>query len=125
VDARRSGKNEQEKISIYDQILALYSNDVEAIAYKAGVLLDIGEKKWALSLDDQAICNDLEHSFAYWQRACAKAELGMLDDAVNDIEISLRLSKALREELTTEKAFANLNGSSRCNALVKTMPETA
>lgn len=118
-------KNEQEKINIYDQILSLHPDDVEAIAYKAGVLLDIGEKKWALSLADQAIGNDPEYSFAYWQRACSKAELGMLDDAVDDIEIALRLSEALREKLTTEKSFLNLKGSSRYDALVKTMPVTS
>ncbi len=90
-------KNEQEKISIYDQILEIHPGDVEAIAYKAGVLLDIGEKKWALSLADQAIEKDPEYSFAYWQRACSKAELGLIDDAVDDIAIALRLSEALRE----------------------------
>lgn len=115
-------KSDQEKISIYDQILALNPDDVEAISYKADVLLDIGEKKWALSLADQAIEKDPEYSFAYWQRACSKAELGLLDDSVDDIEIAIRLSEALREQLETEKSFFSLKGNDRYDALVDTIP---
>jgi len=115
-------KSDQEKVSTYDQILALNPDDVEAISYKADVLLDIGEKKWALSLADQAIEKDPEYSFAYWQRACSKAELGMLDDAVDDIEIAIRLSEALREQLETEKSFFSLKGNERYDTLVDTIP---
>jgi tetratricopeptide (TPR) repeat protein len=117
-------KNEREKISLYDQILELNPDDVEAIAYKADVLLDTGEKKWALSLADQAIDKDPEYSFAYWQRACSKAELGLFDDAVDDIEIAIRLSESLRDHLATEKSFDGLRGNERFDALIASLPVT-
>ncbi|WP_051305392.1 tetratricopeptide repeat protein [Desulfogranum mediterraneum] len=112
-------KSEQEKINIYDQILELRPDDVEVLTYKADALLEIGEKKWALSLADQAIEKDKEYSFAYWQRACAKAEIGQIEDAIDDIEIAVRLADALQEEIAEEKSFVNLQGNQRFSRLLK------
>lgn len=103
-------KSEQEKVKIYDKILEIKKNDIEALTYKADSLLDLGEVKWALSLADQAVEQDESYALAYWQRACAKVELGRLDEAVEDIRAATGLSEALREEVSTEDSFEKLKG---------------
>ncbi|CAH0535268.1 hypothetical protein VST7929_02899 [Vibrio stylophorae] len=103
----RSGleKSEQEKIKLYDQILEVSKNDVEALTYKADVLLDINEEKWALSLANQALEQDSEYALAYWQRACAQSKLGQYEQAIDDIIRALELSESLREEVSNEAYF--------------------
>ena len=102
-------KNVQERITIYDQILELKPGDVDALAYKADTLLDIGERKWALSLTNQAIEKDPEYSMAYWQRACAHAALGHEGDAINDIMRAIEITPSLKKDLATESFFSDLN----------------
>lgn len=106
----RSGleKSEHEKIQIYDQILEVKPNDVEALTYKADTLLDLNEDSWALSLVNQALENDSEYAMAYWQKACAEAKLENYSEAITNIQKALELSKALQEELLTESYFENL-----------------
>lgn len=102
--------NNQEKVAILDQILEIKPNDVEALTYKADALLDLGEVKWALALSDQAIQQDHEYALAYWQRACANAELGRTDEAILDIEKSVELSESFRVEIRNEAHFEKLKG---------------
>ncbi len=102
-------KSDQEKIKIYDHILQLKPGDIEALTYKADVLLDMGEKKWALSLADQAIERDREYALAYWQRACAKAELDLTDEAMEDLRTAINLSEHLKSEVAGEKYFKKLS----------------
>jgi len=78
-------KSDQENINIYDNILEINPNDTEVLTYKADVLLDLGETKWALSLSNQAIEHDNSYALAYWQRACAKAMLDQESDALASI----------------------------------------
>lgn len=101
-------KSELDKIKIYDQILEISNNDVEALTYKADALLDIDEDTWALSLTDQAIENDNEYALAYWQRACAHAKLEQYDSAIVDIKKAVSLSASLKDEISSEIYFANL-----------------
>jgi tetratricopeptide (TPR) repeat protein len=112
-------KNTEQRIAIYDEILDLQPEDVEALTYKADALLDVGESKWALSLSNQAIEQEAEHSFAYWQRACANANLGNFDEAMDDIEYSLELSPVTAEELLAEDFFKPLKSDPRFKALLK------
>jgi len=51
------------------------------MTYKADTLLDMGESTWAMSLTTQAIEHDHEYALAYWQSACAKAEMNQPEDA--------------------------------------------
>ncbi|OQX35838.1 MAG: hypothetical protein B0D91_10035 [Oceanospirillales bacterium LUC14_002_19_P2] len=97
-----------EQINIYDQILEINPEDVEALTYKADVLMDLGETRWALSLSNQAIEHDADYPLAYWQRACAEAELGQQEAAVRDITLAIEKSPALKDELDNENAFRNL-----------------
>ncbi|WP_299734252.1 tetratricopeptide repeat protein [uncultured Endozoicomonas sp.] len=116
----RSGleTNLHEQINIYDQILEIYPNDVEALTYKADSLLDLGEARWALSLSNQAIEHDHEYALAYWQRACAEASLGQLDEAVSNLETAILKSPALKDEVATEKAFEVLKDNLSFQKLV-------
>ncbi|WP_461535036.1 tetratricopeptide repeat protein [Spongorhabdus nitratireducens] len=101
--------NLHEQISIYDQILEINPNDVEALTYKADSLLDLGEARWALSLADQAVEHDNEYALAYWQRACAKTAIGQEDAAILDLETAIELSPALKDEVAGEDAFEALH----------------
>ena len=111
-------KSEEDKISIYDEILSINPNDVEAMTYKADTLLEIGEVRWALNLLNTAIEYDDEYSLAYWQRACAYAKLEKPADALKDIEKSLQLSSTLQDELLSEVHFENLRNEPEFKALV-------
>ncbi len=111
-------KSDQEKLSIYDEILELKPDDIEALTYKADALLDIDEDKWSLSLSNQAIKIDEEYSMAYWQRACAKAKLGQYDDAIEDIKVAISLRDTLKEEVEGEAYFENLKGNKDFDLLI-------
>lgn len=111
-------KGEQDKIAIYDQILEISPDDVEALTYKADSLLELDEVKWSLSLSDRAIEHDLNYSLAYWQRACAKAKLGHEDEAIDDLKIAIDLSETLKEEIANERHFENLRGNPRLTTLL-------
>ena len=114
-------KSDQEKLHIYDQILEINSNDIEALTYKADTLLDMGEDSWALSLAAQALDEDSTYALAYWQRACAKAKLNQPTDAVKDIQRALELSSSLKEELESEPYFASLKDHADYTALIDTL----
>ncbi len=101
--------NLHEQINIYDQILEINPEDVEALTYKADSLLDLGEARWALSLTNQAIEHDQEYALAYWQKACAEAALDQLEEAVQDIETAILKSSALKDEIASETAFKTLH----------------
>jgi tetratricopeptide (TPR) repeat protein len=102
-------KSEEDKISIYDEILNINEDDIEAMTYKADALLEIGEVRWALNLSNAAIEYDPEYSPAYWQRACAYAKLDKQTEALKDIEKAIELSETLQDELLNEKHFENLH----------------
>jgi tetratricopeptide (TPR) repeat protein len=110
--------NLYEQIKIYDQILEIKPDDVEALTYKADSLLDLDETLWALSLTDQALEHDKDYALAYWQRACAKATLDQLEEAVIDLYLALEKSPSLKAEVEGEKAFAPLHGLESYKGLV-------
>ena len=116
----RSGleKSEEEKISIYDEILNLNPDDIEAMTYKADALLEIGEVRWALNLSNIAIEYDDEYALAYWQRACAYAKLDKHKEALIDIEKAIALSDTLLVELLNEKHFENLHDNKSFKKLI-------
>ena len=112
-------KSDQEKLNIYDQILEINPDDTEALTYKADVLLDLDEIKWALSLSDQAIEHDADYALAYWQRACAKAMLGQENDAIKDIEMAIKLTDSLKDEIADEIYFEKLKSNHEFLALME------
>ncbi len=116
----RSGiaKSEQEKINIFDEILDLAPDDIEALTYKADTLLDIDEDTWSLSLSNRAIEIDDKYALAYWQRACAKAKLKQHDDAVADIKLATDLTDSLKTEVMNEVYFENLKDNKKYQVLI-------
>ncbi|GAB7088084.1 tetratricopeptide repeat protein [Marinifilum fragile] len=106
-------KSEEEKISIYDEILDINPSDIEAMTYKADALLEIGEVRWALNLANAAIEKDSQYALAYWQRACAYAHLEKDNDAIKDIEKAIELSDAFVDELDKEVHFKKLRGNDK------------
>ncbi len=112
-------KSEEDKISIYDEILEIKPNDIEAMTYKADALLEIGEVRWALNLTNTAIELDNEYSLAYWQRACAYSQLDKQNEAIRDIEKAIELSETLKDEVENEKHFDNLRSNKRFISIIK------
>ena len=111
-------KSEEDKISIYDEILNIKPNDIEAMTYKADALLEIGEVRWALNLSNTAIEHDDEYSLAYWQRACAYAKLNKPNEALKDLVKALDLSDTLQDELLNEKHFESLHDNKSFKLLI-------
>ena len=83
----------QNKIAIYDQILALRPEDVEALTYKADAALLLGQAQWATSLANHALGIDPDNSHAMYQRACAYAESGFIEEALRDLEEAIGRSE--------------------------------
>lgn len=99
----------QEKLNLYDEILKISPECVEAMTHKAHTLLELNETRWALSLCDQAIILDDKYAFSYWQRARANAQLGDVDEAIADIKLAIQISPSLQEELKNENSFDSLS----------------
>ncbi|NKI25434.1 tetratricopeptide repeat protein [Arenibacter sp. 6A1] len=111
-------KGDEDKISVYDEILSIKPDDIEAITYKADALLEIGEVRWALNLTNHAIELDKEYALAYWQRACAYSQLDKQTEALKDIKKALELSDTLEDELLNEKHFENLHDNKSFKLLI-------
>ncbi len=101
--------NLQSKIEIYDEILNLNDMDAEVYAYKADAVLDLDEFEWALNLSNKALEIDSEYGYAFWQRACANAQLGHKSEAIIDLKTALRISPNLKEEIAHELSFEPLS----------------
>jgi tetratricopeptide (TPR) repeat protein len=112
-------KSEQAKISIYDEILELNPDDIEALTYKADSLLELNEDQWSLSLSDQAIEINDSYALAYWQRACAKSKLGNTDEAMEDLKAAIDFEEHLKDEIQNEPYFENLKSHSEFKMLVE------
>lgn len=99
----------QGKINIYDQILVLRPNDVEALTYKAESALHLGQEQWASSLANRALEFDPDNSHALYQRACAYAEMGLEIDALKDLTDAIGQSESLRKLAYLDESFASLH----------------
>ncbi|WP_417445669.1 tetratricopeptide repeat protein [Kangiella sp.] len=101
--------NMHQKIKLYDELLALNPTDIEALIYKADAAFELGDYEWAFSLANRAIDQDEEYGLAYWQRACANAANGALQEAIVDIKIAVEKAPKLAEEIDREPAFEPLH----------------
>ena len=115
--------NIQAKVDIYDQILAVDSQNVEALTYKADAVLDLGEKEWALNLCNQALEIDNNYAYSFWQRACVNAELENIENAISDIAKAIELSPSLINDIQTEKSFHPIRNDSRFISFIRSLPE--
>jgi tetratricopeptide (TPR) repeat protein len=101
----------QNKIAVYDQILAIKPDDTEALTYKADEALALGETEWARSLCNRALAIDPENGHAYYQRACAIAESGATEEALADLRQAIEISPAFRGEALRDTSFEKLRES--------------
>lgn len=99
----------QNKIALYDQILSLRPDDIEALTYKADSALLLGQAEWATSLANHALDIDPENSHALYQRACAYAESGYYDEALRDLSEAISRSESLRLQAGTDTSFESLH----------------
>jgi tetratricopeptide (TPR) repeat protein len=112
----------QNKISLYDQILALRPDDLEALTYKADAALLLGQTEWATSLANRALEVDPENSHAFFQRACAFAESGFVDEALRDLAEAIQRSESLRIQAGEDSSFINLHDNEQFREMVM-LPE--
>lgn len=96
------------KIEIYDEILKIRPDEVEALTYKADATLDLGEANWSLSLTNQALEIDSDYPNAFYQRAKVFAVLGQDDNAIVDLEKAIELNEEYIYKIETEEEFAEL-----------------
>lgn len=101
--------NMHQKIKLYDELLAMNPTDIEALIYKADAAFELGEYEWAFSLANRAIDQDEDYGLAYWQRACANAANGAVQEAISDIKIAVDKAPKLAEEIEREPAFEPLH----------------
>ncbi|GAA4359836.1 tetratricopeptide repeat protein [Kangiella marina] len=109
--------NLHQKIKLYDEIMAIKPEDIEALIYKADAAFELGDYEWAFSLSNQAIEQDADYGLAYWQRACANAANGATQEAINDIKIAITKAPKLVDELEREAAFEDLHKLEEFEAL--------
>jgi tetratricopeptide (TPR) repeat protein len=95
------------KISIYDDILKLKSNDCEALTYKADAVLELDEPQWAASLCRQALKIDPENSHAFYQLACAYTAMNQMDEAIRYLREALSRDSYL-DDIKTDPALQPL-----------------
>ena len=98
----------QAKINVYDQILAINPNDVEALTYKADEVLEMGEPQWSLNLCNKALLIDEEYPYAFYQRACANSTLNQIDAGLDDLKKAIELSSTYIDEAKNDKSLDNL-----------------
>ena len=96
------------KIEIYDEILKIRPDEVEALTYKADATLDLGEANWSLSLTNQALSIDNDYPNAFYQRAKVFAVLGQEDNAIIDLEKAIELNEEYIYKIETEEEFTEL-----------------
>ena len=113
------------KIAIYDQILSLRKDDIEAITYKADAALDQNEPQWAINLCHQALVLDDANAHAFYQLACAHTCQGNLDDAARYFTHAVAQSESYREELHRDPALSELREHPLLIALLAPVPTNA
>ncbi len=96
------------KIEIYDEILRIRTDDIEAIVYKADAVLDLGEAHWALNLTNQALEIEDSYASAFYQRAKVYSVLGFIDNAIEDLEKAINLNEQYIFEVKNEAEFEEL-----------------
>ena len=110
----------QAKIDVYDQILELTADDIEALTYKADEVLELDKPEWALNLCDKALSLNPDYAYAHYQRACANATLGQLELAQEDLKNAITLSATYLEEARSDKSLINLHGCEYFDSLLDT-----
>ncbi|WP_444927786.1 TPR end-of-group domain-containing protein [Microbulbifer sp. TRSA002] len=96
------------KIAIYDEILRLRHEDVEALTYKADAVLELNEPQWAANLCHQALGIDSDNSHAFYQLACAHTAMGQFDEALRYLAEAIKRRESYRDEILVDSALQPL-----------------
>ncbi len=115
----------EQKMAIYDEILKIRPGDLEALTYKADAAMEIREYHWALSLSNRVLEVDSSNAHALYQRACAYACLGAEEQAINDLELAITHSVALRELVNDEPDLESLQGNERFDQILSSLELSA
>ncbi|WP_331343897.1 TPR end-of-group domain-containing protein [Cellvibrio sp. UBA7661] len=97
------------KITIYDQILALNPRDCEALTYKADAALESNEPQWAINLCQRALQLDPANAHAFYQLACAHTALSHFDDAIQFLTKALINGDARLDDFAKDPALQPLH----------------
>ena len=97
------------KITIYDQILALNPRDCEALTYKADAALESNEPQWAINLCQRALQLDPANAHAFYQLACAHTALSHFDDAIQFLTQALINGDARLDDFAKDPALQPLH----------------
>lgn len=101
--------NTANKIIIFDNILTLRPDDVEALTQKADAVLELGEPKWAINLCNRALEIDPEFGHAFYQLACAYTALDLPEEAIKNLSRAVELVDNYRDDILHEPALDNLH----------------
>jgi len=115
----------QNQIAIYDEILRIRPGDLEATTHKADAALEMGERRWALSLCNRVLEMDPQNAHALYQRACCYAGLGQFDQSLSDLALAIRNSHALVEVAQEDNEFEVLRHDPRFEQLIHSDAEAA
>jgi len=112
------------KIAIYDEILRLRHEDVEALTYKADAVLELNEPQWAVNLCHQALGIDSDNSHAFYQLACAHTAMGQFDEALRYLAEAIIRRESYRDEILSDNALQPLAESKVFKDLDKVIAKT-
>lgn len=110
--------SQQNKIAVYDQILDLRPDDVEALSYKADAVLELNEPLWAISLCLRALKLAPDNGHPHYQLACAYAEIGRWEDAIKSLGSAIEISEAYRDDASVDPSFARLKDFEQFKQLI-------
>ncbi len=99
----------EQKIRLYDRILELRPDNAEALTYKADAALEINQHQWAISLCNRALTVEPHSGHAYFQLACAYADLGASRIALDYLKQAVSISDEYREQARQEQRLLSLS----------------
>lgn len=106
------------QINIYNEILSIRPDDVEAIISKADAALNLNETHWALSLTNHALEIDDQYGDGFYQRAKVYSVLGFLDNAIEDLTKAVELNEQYIHEIEKEEVFQVLLDNEKVQTLI-------
>ncbi|GAA0683664.1 hypothetical protein GCM10009104_06050 [Marinobacterium maritimum] len=99
----------EQKIRLYDRILELRPDNAEALTYKADAALELNQHQWAISLCNRALTVEPDSGHAYFQLACAYADLGASRIALDYLKQAVSISDEYREQARQEQRLLSLS----------------
>ncbi|MBV0931997.1 TPR end-of-group domain-containing protein [Marinobacterium weihaiense] len=99
----------EQKVRLYDRILELRPDNAEALTYKADAALELSEHQWAISLCNRALTVEPDSGHAYFQLACAYADLGASRIALDYLKQAVSISDEYREQARQEQRLLSLS----------------